>query len=65
MGWGKNPALLMIDGMPAFADPTQPLGFDPDQEWSAIVRISVPARRVKVPIYESANSYDDQNSRDA
>ncbi|MDG2382783.1 MAG: hypothetical protein P8N76_14025 [Pirellulaceae bacterium] len=51
MGWGKNPALLIIDGMTAFADPTQPLGSDPDQEWVAVVRISGPARQAKVPIY--------------
>ncbi len=65
MGWGESPALLVIDFMRAFTNPSLPLGSNLDRELAETVRVLGGAREAEVPIYFTAVWYEEKDLRDA
>lgn len=65
IGFGNAPAVLVVDIMTAFTDPTLPLGAKMDDEIAAINEVIDAARQVQAPIFYSVVSYDEQDARDA
>ena len=65
MGWGEGPALLVIDFMRAFTNPSLPLGSNLDRELAETVRVLGAAREAEVPIYFTAVWYEEKDLRDA
>ncbi len=65
MGWGESPALLVIDFMRAFTNPSLPLGANLDRELAETVRVLGAAREAEVPIYFTAVWYEEKDLRDA
>jgi maleamate amidohydrolase len=65
IGFGKRPALLVIDILKGFTDPTMPLGANLDSQVEAIRSLLAAARQRKLPILFSTVSYDDDDLKDA
>lgn len=65
IGFGRRPALLVIDFMVAFTDPQMPLGAELSAEIAATNRIVEAARERGIPIFFATVSYDDPELRDA
>ena len=65
IGFGEAPAVLVIDMMKAFTDPTQPLGCNLDNEIAAINDVLDAARAVSAPIFFAVVAYDEPDARDA
>ncbi len=65
LGWGESPALLVIDFMRAFTNPSLPLGSNLDRELAETVRVLGGAREAEVPIYFTAVWYEEKDFRDA
>lgn len=65
IGFGKAPAVLVIDMMTAFTDPTQPLGCNLDNEITAINDVLDAARTASAPIFFAVVAYDEPDARDA
>lgn len=65
MGFGERPALIVIDFMRAFTDPSMALGADLSSEIEATNRIIEGARVAGVPVFFAHVSYDDPEFRDA
>jgi nicotinamidase-related amidase len=65
IGFGKSPALLVIDFQRAFTNPSLPLGANLDREIAESVRVLGMAREAEIPIYFTASWYEDEQFRDA
>ncbi|CAB4905411.1 MAG: isochorismatase family protein [Actinobacteria bacterium] len=65
IGYGKSPAVLSIDFINAFTDPTQPLGSDLSAEIQNARKVLDVARSQGIPIIHTAVSYDDPGLADA
>jgi maleamate amidohydrolase len=65
IGFGRRPALLVIDLIKAFTDSTRPLGADLDAQIEATNRLIEAARAGAAPIIFSTVSYDDPDLKDA
>jgi maleamate amidohydrolase len=61
IGFGKSPALIVIDVMKAFTDESSPLGSCMDNEVSQICRLLEIARKVRMPIIFTSVQYDEQD----
>lgn len=59
MGFGRKPAILVIDFMNAFTDPQMPLGADVQNELKETNRILKAGREAQVPIIFTVVYYDE------
>ncbi len=65
IGFGKRPAMIIIDFINAFTDPSSPLGSELQNELKATVRLLTIFRKMKCPIYFTSVAYEDTNFKDA
>jgi len=65
MGFGKRPALAVIDFINAFTDPAMPLGSDLGPQLDVTVRLLEAARAARIPIYYTVVAYDEEGLADA
>ncbi|MBI2768024.1 MAG: isochorismatase family protein [Burkholderiales bacterium] len=65
IGFGRSPAVLVVDMIVAFTDPKQMLGSELSPQIEATRRMIEGARRVSLPIIYSTVSYDDAGLADA
>lgn len=65
IGFGQRPALLVIDIVKAFTDPTRMLGANLDTQIDAINQLLDVAHEKNVPVIYSSVAYDDANFTDA
>jgi len=65
IGFGARPALLVIDMVKAFTDPTRLLGAPLDNQIAAIQPLLAAAHDKGVPVWFSTVRYDDADLRDA
>lgn len=65
IGFGKRPALLVIDMVKAFTDPERPLGSVLDVQIEAINSLIDAAHRARVPVIYSTVSYENASLKDA
>ena len=65
IGFGERPALVVVDFMNAFTDPTMPLGASLDREIAATRTVLAAARQAGIPIFYTIVYYDEQYLRDA
>lgn len=65
LGFGKRPALLVIDVMKAFTDASLPLGADLEQQLTEINRLLDASHAATLPVFFSLVSYDEPDCRDA
>ena len=65
LGFGRRPALLVIDVMKAFTDTSLPLGADLDAQVVEINRLLDAAHEAELPVFFSLVSYDEPDCRDA
>ncbi len=59
IGFGRSPALLVIDMIRAFTDPASPLGSNLDSVVAALQHLLAAARTVGIPIVFTTVAYDD------
>jgi maleamate amidohydrolase len=64
LGWGKNPAVLVVDFSRGFTDPASPLGADFSGEIAATRRVLNAARVAGLPVLYSTIAYDAEDARD-
>jgi nicotinamidase-related amidase len=64
IGYGGQPAVIVIDLLKGFTDPTFPLGSDLDAVLSATSQVLAAARDVSAPIFHTAVGYG-EDLRDA
>lgn len=60
VGFGDRPAVLVVDLVRGFTDPSSPLGHDFSTEVAASAQILSVAHRFGVPVFYSSVSYDSQ-----
>lgn len=65
LGFGKKPALLVIDMMAAFTDPSLPLGASMDSEVQQINTLVDAAHENQHPVFFSIVCYDEADAADA
>jgi nicotinamidase-related amidase len=65
MGFGRRPALIVIDLVKAFTDPKRMLGADLDNEIEATKPLLAVAHERNMPVLFSTVRYDDADLRDA
>jgi maleamate amidohydrolase len=65
MGWGKHPAVLVVDFACVWTGPASPLGADFSREISETRRILDAARHAGVPVFFSIVCCDEEETRDA
>lgn len=65
IGFGTRPALLSIDFIKGFTDPTMPLGSDLEAELDVAVEILGVAREARIPIIHTIVRYDEEALADA
>lgn len=65
LGFGKRPALLIVDMVQAFTNPEMPLGAQLDAQIEAIQLLLRAAHDRGAPVIFSTVSYDDENLKDA
>lgn len=65
IGFGRRPAVIVIDFMVGFTDPTMPLGSDLSAEIDATNRIVARARERGLRVFFAVVSYDDDGLLDA
>lgn len=58
VGFGKKPAVLVVDFIVGFTDKRSPLAADFDRELRATLSLLVAARRRRVPIFYTTTAYD-------
>ena len=64
-GFGERPAVLVIDIMKAFTDPSLPLGSNLDRQIAETNRILDAAHAIGAPVFFSYVAYDEPNCADA
>ncbi|SMH26500.1 isochorismatase family protein [Mesorhizobium australicum] len=65
MGFGQRPALLVVDFSLAFTDPAMPLGSVVDGPIAETNRLLAAAHAMKVPVFFTVISYDEDDIGDA
>lgn len=65
IGFGKRPALLVIDMIKAFTDPSMMLGADLDAQIEATRQLLQAARNATIPVIFSTVAYDEPQQKDA
>lgn len=65
LGFGRRPAILVVDLTNGFTDPTQPLGADLSGQIEATNALTKAGRAKGVPVIFSMVRYDDANLRDS
>lgn len=65
IGFGKHPAVLVVDMISAFTDPNAMLGANLDSQITAIQTLLRSARKHQLPIIFSTVSYDESDFKDA
>lgn len=65
VGFGRSPALLVVDFLQAFTDPASALGAAVDNEISAVNRLLDLAHEASVPVFFSSISYNEVDLGDA
>lgn len=65
LGFGAEPALLVIDMMNGFTDPDLPLGSDQGREIGVIARLLAAARAGALPVFLIVSSYAEPDCADA
>ena len=65
IGFGKRPALLVIDMIKAFTDPSMMLGADLDAQIEATGQLLQAARDTSTPVIFSTVAYDEPQQKDA
>ncbi len=65
MGFGRQPALIVIDMLKAFTDPAQPLGSDLDGPMEATSQLMNAAHTLAIPILLTTVIYEDPGMLDA
>ena len=65
IGFGERPALLVIDMLKAFTDPTMMLGADLKSQIEAITSLLAAAHARSVPVIFSTVMYEDADLKDA
>ena len=65
IGFGKRPALLVIDMIKAFTDPSMMLGADLDAQIEATRQLLQAARDTSIPVIFSTVAYDEPQQKDA
>jgi len=65
IGFGLQPALIVIDLLKGFTDPDMPLGANFDNEMAETKRVLAGAREAGVPIFYTAVAYDEEDLKDA
>jgi nicotinamidase-related amidase len=65
LGFGDRPALIVIDLIRAFTNPSGPLGSDLAAQLACTRQLLDSARSARLPVYFTTVSYDDGNLEDA
>lgn len=65
IGFGQRPALIVIDLLKGFTDPSMPLGASFDAEMAETKRVLASAREAGIPIFYTAVAYEEQDLKDA
>jgi maleamate amidohydrolase len=65
IGFGKTPAVIVIDFMRGFTDSDLPLGSNLDSQLAATARLLDAARKTAIPIYFTVVWYDEEGFADA
>jgi nicotinamidase-related amidase len=65
IGFGENPALLVVDFIRAFTDPAKPLGSDLDRELEQTDRLLTAARENGRPVFFTSVCYEAPGVADA
>jgi maleamate amidohydrolase len=65
IGFGRSPAIISIDFMYGFTDPSMPLGSDLDAEITAAGDVLAAGRATGVPIIHTIVRYDEDGMADA
>lgn len=65
IGFGERPAVIVIDLMRAFTDPSLPLGANLDRELEETRKVLDAARTAQVPIFYTVVYYDEAGLADA
>lgn len=65
MGFGDTPALIVVDFLKAFTDPSRMLGAKLDEEIAATNKLLAAAHNRGVPVFFSVVSYEDEDLKDA
>lgn len=65
IGFGRHPALLVVDMLRAFTDPQAPMGSNLDAEVAVMSQLISAARAQAIPVIFSTGAYDDADLRDA
>jgi maleamate amidohydrolase len=65
MGFGDTPAVIVVDFLQAFTDPSQMLGARLDDEIAATNQLLAAAHDRRVPVFFSVVSYEDEDLKDA
>ncbi len=65
IGFGERPALIIIDMLKAFTDPSAPLGADLEPQLAAIAPLLAAAHARGRPVIFSSVRYDESDVRDA
>ena len=64
LGFGNRPAIVVVDFIRGFTDPSSPLGSDLDAEVEATGRLLDAARNANAPVFFTTTAYD-EDCRDA
>lgn len=64
LGWGKHPAVLVVDFSRGFTDPASPLGADFSSEIAATCHVLEAAREAGLLVLYSTIAYETQDARD-
>ncbi|PLR83272.1 carbamoylsarcosine amidase [Bacillus canaveralius] len=65
IGFGKRPAVIVIDIIGAFTNPDLPLGTNLEQVINETKKVLNVSRQADIPIFFSTLSYDDKDLKDA
>lgn len=65
IGYGKQPALIVIDLIKGFTDPRMPLGADLSAQISVARELIEASRETGIPIYYTTVSYEERDIHDA
>lgn len=64
LGFGKRPALVIVDIIQAFTDPEMPLGSEMGKEIVETNRVIDACREAGVPVFFTTTAYDDAGLKD-
>jgi maleamate amidohydrolase len=64
VGFGRRAALLVVDMIIGFTDPSSPLGSDLDRVVEAIRELLAPVRAAGLPVFYTTVAYEEEDCRD-